>query len=180
LAVDALPAVRRVVTANDIDGQSFLLTDGPSPDQRTVPERPGYRISNLWRTVGAPAPVDADDSVLEHQGVMPPPHGTVLRVIDFPPRPLDPHERRRQAAASFRNLFPDALHATDHRQAGMHTTLSIDYAIVLWGVITAIMDRGETDLAAGDILIQRATNHAWENRGDKIARVCFILVDGKV
>jgi hypothetical protein len=108
-----------------------------------------------------------------------PPQGTVLRVVDFPPRPADLEERRRQAAASFNSLFPDAARATEHAQPGMHATLSIDYAIVLAGAITAIMDKGETDLAAGDILIQRATNHAWENRTDRMARVCFILIDGK-
>ena len=27
----------------------------------------------------------------------------------------------------------------------------------------------------GDVLIQRGTNHAWANRSDRIARVCFVL-----
>lgn len=174
-----LAPVRRVVTAADAGGRSYVLSDGPGPDQRTVAERPGFRSANVWRTISTPTSVAADDSVMEHQGVLPPPGGTVLRVIDFPPRPTDPDEARRQAAASFRKLFPDATHASDHRQAGMHETLTIDYAIVLAGSITAILDDGETDLAAGDILIQRATNHAWENRTGDIARVCFVLIDGR-
>jgi hypothetical protein len=176
---DALPLVRRVVTAIDSAGKSYLLSDAASPDQRTVRERPGFRSSNLWRTLGTPTPVAAEDSILDHHGVMPPPGGTVLRVVDFPPRPADLEERRRQAAASFNSVFPDAAHAKEHAQPGMHATLSIDYAIVLAGVITAIMDKGETELAVGDILIQRATNHAWENRTNKMARVCFVLIDGK-
>ena len=36
-----------------------------------------------------------------------------------------------------------------------------------------------TILRAGDVLIQRGTNHAWANRSGKPARIAFILVDGK-
>jgi hypothetical protein len=28
-------------------------------------------------------------------------------------------------------------------------------------------------------VVQRGTNHAWANRSDKVARMAFILVDGK-
>lgn len=174
-----LPPVRRVVTANDASGHSLLVEDGVSPSESTVPGRPGFRSSNIWRTVGAPTKIDAPDSVEEHKGVQPPALGTVLRVIDFPPRPSDPEERRRQASASLTSLFPDAVHEAGHRQSGMHITQSIDYAIVLSGSITALMDEGETDLHAGDILIQRGTNHAWENRTDAMTRVAFVLIDGQ-
>jgi hypothetical protein len=34
-------------------------------------------------------------------------------------------------------------------------------------------------MRAGDILIQRGTNHAWANRSDAVARIAFILVDGR-
>jgi hypothetical protein len=26
--------------------------------------------------------------------------------------------------------------------------------------------------------VQRGTNHAWANRSDKTARICFVLLDG--
>jgi len=175
---DPLPKVRRVVTANDAQGQSFIADDGTSPSCMTVRGRPGFVNANIWRTVGSPALISADDSILEHRGVQPPPHGTVLRVIDFPPCPGDPKERRRQASASLDMLFADAGHEPGHPKPGMHITRSVDYAIVLSGTITAVMDIGETELAAGDILIQRGTNHAWENRTKQMSRVAFILVDG--
>ncbi|MDH7799025.1 MULTISPECIES: cupin domain-containing protein [unclassified Beijerinckia] len=175
----SLPDVRRVVTANDEQGRSYLLADGVSPAILTTPGRPGYRNANIWRTIDAPTDVVATDTICAQSGVMPPKNGTVLRVIDFPPRPADPEERRRQASASLDNLFTDAVHNNDHRQPGMHLTQTVDYAIVLSGVITAIMDKDETDLHTGDILIQRATNHAWENRTNAMARVAFILIDGR-
>jgi len=61
----------------------------------------------------------------------------------------------------------------------MHLTDTIDYAILLQGELVAIMDEGETVMRAGDILIQRGTNHAWANRSDAVARIAFILVDGR-
>ncbi len=50
-------------------------------------------------------------------------------------------------------------------------------AIVLAGEIYALMDDGETLMRAGDVLIQRGTNHAWANRSDAPARIAFILID---
>jgi hypothetical protein len=176
-----LPPVRRIVTGTNAQGRSCFVEDGASPAVVTIPARPGYRNANLWRTLGPDASVDAPDSIEDHQGLLPPRGGTVLRVIDFPPESKDPEERRKQAAATFSAMFPDATrheHTFD-RHPGMHMTDTVDYAIVLEGEIVAIMDEGETVMRAGDILIQRGTNHAWANRSGRIARVAFVLIDGK-
>lgn len=176
----ALPPVRRIVTAIDAQGRSYIAEDGVAPAMLTMDGRPGYRNNNLWRTVGSPAPVDAADTSAEHRGVLPPKGGTVLRVIDIPPEEKDPELRRRQTEAVFAAMFADARHDASHkRHPGMHTTDTIDYAIVLQGELVAIMDEGETVMRAGDVLIQRGTSHAWANRSDEIARIAFILIDGK-
>lgn len=177
----SLPPVRRIVTGTNEAGRSYIEEDGPSPAVMTMPGRAGYRNSNMWRTLGPEAPVTAPDTITEHRGVLPPKGGTVLRVIDIPPEHKDPEERRRQTAAVFAAMFPDA---TRHEPSlsqhpGMHVTDTVDYAILLEGELYAIMDEGETLMKAGDILIQRGTNHAWANRSDRIARIAFILVDGK-
>ena len=41
------------------------------------------------------------------------------------------------------------------------------------------MEDGETLMRAGDVLVQRGTNHAWSNRSGKVCRVAFILIDGQ-
>ncbi|WGM45953.1 hypothetical protein KOAAANKH_00818 [Brevundimonas sp. NIBR10] len=174
-----LRPIRRVVTGHDPAGRSVIVEDGPSPVVRTVEGRPGFVNTNVWRTVGGPTEIAAPDSIVDHEGVMPPAGGTVLRIIDYPPRPRDPEERRRQASASLNALFADAAHASGHAKPGMHVTRSVDYAIVISGVVTAILEDGETDLHPGDVLIQRGTNHGWENRTDAMARIAFILVDGR-
>ena len=175
-----LPPVRRIVTGIDANGRSFIAEDGVSPAMLTLAARPDYRNNNIWRTVGSPAPLDAADSVLEQRGVLPPPGGTVIRVIDIPPEEKDPELRKRQTEAVFAAQFADAKHDSSHaRHPGMHVTDTIDYAIVLHGELVAIVDEGETVMRAGDILIQRGTNHAWANRSGAVARIAFILVDGR-
>ncbi len=61
----------------------------------------------------------------------------------------------------------------------MHETQTTDYALVLEGEIWAVMEKGETKLRAGDVLIQRGTNHAWSNRSGKPAVMAFVLVGAK-
>jgi uncharacterized cupin superfamily protein len=39
----------------------------------------------------------------------------------------------------------------------MHTTATLDYAIIVEGEIWAVMEDGETMLRAGDVVIQRGT-----------------------
>ncbi|MBN8848485.1 MULTISPECIES: cupin domain-containing protein [unclassified Sphingomonas] len=173
-----LPPVRRVLTAIDGEGRSHIVEDGPSPAGFALPGSP-FRSDNIWRTAAAPAPVEAADTITAHKGVLPPPGGTVLRVIDFPPQVGSRAEQAALAAQVFALLYPDADHHTgSERSAGMHTTDTVDYAIVLAGEIWAMMDRDETLLKAGDILIQRGTAHSWENRGAAMARVAFVLIDG--
>jgi hypothetical protein len=176
----SLPPVRRIVTGIDANGRSYIAEDGASAAMFTMQGRAGYRSNNIWRTTASPAPVSAPDTVLEHRGLLPPESGTMLRVIDIPPEDKDPEVRKRATEAVFAAMFADAKHdSANARHPGMHITDTIDYAIVLHGELVAIMDEGETVMRAGDILIQRGTNHAWANRSGAIARIAFILVDGR-
>jgi mannose-6-phosphate isomerase-like protein (cupin superfamily) len=174
-----LPPIRRVVTGDDAKGNSRIVEDAPASSVRNVPARPGYRAVNVWRTEQTPAKITAPDTTAAHQGILPPRNGTILRIIDFPPEPQDEGELKRQLDSTFGGIYKDALH--DHRPGkhpGMHRTETVDYAIVLEGEIWAVMDDGETLLRAGDVLIQRGTNHAWANRSDRTARIAFVLIDG--
>ena len=65
------------------------------------------------------------------------------------------------------------------RHGQTHRTRSLDFAIVLSGEIWAIMDVGEKKMTAGDMLVQRGTNHAWANRSNDPCNVAFILIDAK-
>jgi hypothetical protein len=173
-----LPPIRRIVTADDAQGRSHIAEDAPAQAVRTVAERPGYRAVNVWRTSQIPPPVGEMDTVEKHEGILPPKLGSILRIIDFPPEPADPAERDRRIRATFGGIYRDATH-DGRKHPGMHRTDTVDYAIVLEGEIWSVMDEGETLMRAGDVLIQRGTNHAWANRSQKTARIAFVLLDAK-
>lgn len=174
-----LPPIRRVVTGDDAKGNSYIVEDAPASSIRNVSARPGYRAVNVWRTEQTPVRISSADSVSQQQGILPPPNGSILRIIDFPPEPRDEDELRRQLDSTFGGIYQDALHdKRAGKHPGMHRTETVDYAIVLEGEIWAVMDEGETLLRAGDVLIQRGTNHAWANRSESTARIAFVLIDG--
>ncbi len=171
--------VRRIVAGNDSQGRSSIIEDGPTPAVITVPERPGYVVSNVWVTAPTPAPIDRPDASREHKGILPPANGTILRVIDIPPEPETREEFEAMARATFKAIYGDIEQdPAKGPHAGMHTTATVDYAICLEGEIYAVMDDGETLMKAGDILIQRGTSHAWANRSGKPCRMLFVLIDG--
>lgn len=175
-----LRPIRRVITGESPSGVSSIIEDGLAPIVRLVAERPGYRVTNLWCTSSAPSLVSEPDRIAEHQGIAPHLGGTVLRIIDFPPEPTDPKELSRALEATFGAMYRDAQHKPkEGEHPGMHQTATIDYAIMLEGELVAIMDSGDTVLRAGDVLIQRGTNHAWANRSKKPARIAFVLIDAK-
>ena len=177
---ETLPAIRRIVTGDDVKGRSRIIEDAPATSIRSVPERPGSRAVNVWRTEESPARINAPDTTAEHRGILPPKGGgTILRIIDFPPEPADPQALRQMLDSTFGGIYRDAHH--DRRPGvhpGMHRTETVDYAIVLEGEVYAVMDEGETLMRTGDVLIQRGTNHAWANRSGRTARIAFVLIDG--
>jgi quercetin dioxygenase-like cupin family protein len=61
----------------------------------------------------------------------------------------------------------------------MHRTETIDYVIVITGEVEMDLDDSTVTLRAGDVMVQRGTNHAWVNRTDKLARIAFVLIDAE-
>src|SRR6266478_3797145 len=153
--------IRRVVTGHDAAGRSVFIMDGAAP--HVYQRSPSSAVvTELWETRMMPAENGGNAETTDHAFRLPPPkNGTVFRVIEYPPD--------RQRLTAFERASP--------RHPGFHKTNSVDYAIVLSGEIHALMDEGEVLLKAGDVLIQRGTNHAWSNRSDDSAYVAFVLVD---
>ncbi|KAH6995421.1 hypothetical protein EDB80DRAFT_729078 [Ilyonectria destructans] len=64
-----------------------------------------------------------------------------------------------------------------HQLSPLHATPSIDYGVMVSGQIWLILDSGEEALLkAGDLYIQKAANHAWENRTSEPARFATVLI----
>ncbi len=177
-------AVRRIVTGHNTKGHAVIQSDG-APDRIQVLSGSGPTFYEIWNTRETPARIDrASPEPPEAKLTLPPPkNGTRIRVLDIPPESA---ALKTMDAAAARKHFaeigaPEAstLGTTNARHAYMHRTESIDYGIVLEGEITLIVDEGETKVSAGDIVIQRGTNHSWANRSGKNCRIAFILIDGQ-
>ena len=170
--------VRRILTGHDSEGKSTILADGHATNLKEMASMPGLALTDLWETTGAPANNDGHaDAAARPVRLEPPKNGTILRVVEFPP---DAHWRSSvNSKEAFKSI--GAGHVADKHSADpmMHRTSTVDYAIVLKGEIHAVMESGETLMRAGDILVQRGTNHSWSVRGNEPAIVCFVLVSAK-
>jgi hypothetical protein len=166
-----------VVTGHDALGRSIFVADGVPP-VTVSPGDAGVAVTELWKTREMPVSnAGNDETTGTPVQLHPPANGTVFRIVEYQPDNI-----RASGGRSAHFAEMGAEHAVDRsgaRHFGFHKTDTIDYAIVLDGEIYAMMDEGESLLKAGDVLIQRGTNHAWSNRTDKPVRVAFVLIDAQ-
>src|SRR5947209_8493204 len=81
-----MPDTRRIVTVNDAQGRGTAIQDGPSPDVRTDPARPGFSATRIWVTDSTPARITGVRETLQMPHTLePPPRGSVCRVLTIPP-----------------------------------------------------------------------------------------------
>lgn len=176
--------IRRVVTGHDKDGKAVVLSDGLAPHIKTNPLRPGHRSSDIWKTNEAPVILRADeaDPTQGPRTIHPAPRGTVIRIAELQP---ESEEIRNMTPEKAREVFGAMGNETAStfgrggRHPMMHRTETIDYAVVLEGEITLVLDDEDVQLKQGDVVIQRGTNHAWSNRSNKVARMLYVLIDGE-
>ncbi len=146
------PPVRRVVTGHGDDNAPKVLIDGASPHTRH--SKKGLGLTLIWGTDEMPADIGIGESI-DDMGTRPPgtppAGGTRIAVLDLLPG------------------CPSLMHRTE----------TIDYAIVLEGELEMDMPGSTVKLKAGDIIVQRGTEHAWANRGTERARIAFVLIDAK-
>jgi len=170
--------VRRVLTGHDAAGRSTFIADGEAPNVKEMTAITGLALTDLWETGAAPASnLGLKDAAARPVHLEPPKNGTILRIVEFPP---DSAWRGvTDGKAGFKAI--GAGHAQDKSSSDpmMHKTATVDYIIVLKGEIYAIMDTGEKLLRAGDILVQRGTNHSWSVRSNEPCIIAAVLVSAK-
>jgi len=166
---------RRIVTIDREAGKSSLVIDGPSPDVRTDPARPGFALQRMWVVDGAPAKIVFETLHLPHT-LEPPAQGSVLNVVTFPPDAAWQGKVGASEVAAWFKAMGSPGASTYSPQAPhpyMQKTRTLDFGIVLEGEIVLVLDTQEVTLKAGEILVQRGTNHAWSNRSGKPAVVAI-------
>jgi uncharacterized cupin superfamily protein len=173
--------VRRIVTIDDDRGMSRRFMDGPSPDVRKDPARPGYVATRIWVTEASPARIKGVRETLHlPHAIEPPPNGSLCRIVTFPP---DASYRGKvgaaEVAAFFRAMGSPAAstYATTAPHPYMQKTRTLDLCVILEGEITLVLDTAEIHLSEGDTVVQRGTNHAWSNRSPRDCVIAFSMHD---
>jgi len=146
---------RRVVTGHDPQGKSVKLSDGiPKQDHPMQGSAVGADFIEIWNApeaVPTLASAPASEPTARPFTIMPA-TGHLVRIIEIYP----PHMGGRRTV--------------------MHRTRTLDYAVVIEGEVVLILDDGEHVLGPGSVVVQRGTDHAWENRTDEITRMAFFHI----
>ena len=150
-------APRRVVTGHDAAGKSVVLSDGPPPQHHPMhgPEV-GADFFEIWNST-RPVPLlsAAESEPNERTFSIMPASGQLLRIIEiYPP-------------------------SRGGKRTVMHRTRTLDYVVVIQGEIILLLDDSEATLRPGDVVVQRGTDHAWENRSSAPARMAFFHIDAQ-
>ncbi len=172
---------RRIVTIDREAGKSNLVGDGPSPDVRTDPARPGFALQRMWVVDGAPAKIVFETLHLPHT-LEPPARGSVLNVVTIPPDAAWKGKVGASKVAAYFKSVGSPGASTYSPQAPhpyMQRTRTLDFCIVLEGEVVLVLDTQEVPLKAGEFVVQRGTNHAWSNRSSKPAVVVIASHDAK-
>jgi quercetin dioxygenase-like cupin family protein len=145
--------IRRVITGHDGKNVAKVILEGRAANTKTP--REGVASTLMWCSDAMPADISIGEKVEDMGarilGTAPPENGSRFIVMEF--------------AAGV--------------ESEMHRTETIDYIVMLDGEIDMDMDDSTVKLRAGDIMVQRGTNHAWVNRSKAPARMAIVLLDAK-
>jgi quercetin dioxygenase-like cupin family protein len=150
--------VRRIVTGHDQAGKAVIAEDRELAGVELAEDRgrTDATFFQLWATHEMPVALTDEAMARQREGSMSTILGTgtgsVLRIGVLAPGTRSP----------------------------MHRTESLDYGLCLEGECDMELDGGgAVTVRAGDVVIQRGTNHVWHNRSDKPCRFAWILLDAE-
>ncbi|PTD24215.1 cupin domain-containing protein [Sphingomonas fennica] len=138
--------IRRIVTGNDAQGRSYIVSDERVVGVEGAPDGVVWRESGrLERWLPSTARhLEPDGGSSRCSRVVLPPWAAMKGDV---------------AAGRFPGLDAD----------GFHRTETIDYILMLEGEVDLVLDRDRTTIRAGDVVIQRNASHAWQNMTDRDA-----------
>jgi len=139
---------RRIVTGFDADGRSVVTSDAVVD---STPGRFDERVGRYdpWWTTGSPAALKSPDPTLTPGRTVPLANGTIFRILEIPPG----------------------------NDTSKHKTDTIDYYVILKGELYMTLDVGEVRCKEGDVIVQRSTNHGWDNRSGQPAIFAEVLIN---
>jgi mannose-6-phosphate isomerase-like protein (cupin superfamily) len=147
--VDATAALgpRRVVVGPGPDGRSTIVADGRAPVSVPIGSEAG--IVDLWHTHGPLHGVVQGGDALAGAWDLEPGAAVAWRFVQLAPSPA----------------------------AHLHRTRTIDLDVLLDGELELVLpDQPPVRLTPGDCVIQRGTEHAWRNTGDRPAQLLALMI----
>ncbi|MFM9924594.1 cupin domain-containing protein [Variovorax sp. H27-G14] len=171
---------RRIVTGHNAAGKSVFVSDTTTPRNHKFTHVPGFETALVWGTEpGAAVPGVAGDPAAQAASWVPERGGTRFLVVTFPPDSATGSPDFDPAAAGneYMQAVPGLAERFEMESPGMHTTDTVDYAMLLAGEIHLELDDGlSTRLAVNDIVVQQGTRHAWRNHSTAPATMLFVLI----
>ena len=139
--------IRRIVTSHAPDGKAIVGVDKITNNVQQL--RSGNFETLLWVTDETPADINGEDPTEVPRDIEPPETGSIFRILELVPG----------------------------KEAYMHRTNTIDYAICMSGKCEMLLDEGnKVSFNAGDVMVQRATMHGWANPFSEPCQIAFILI----
>ncbi|KAF9890058.1 hypothetical protein FE257_006738 [Aspergillus nanangensis] len=139
-----LPPIHRVVTSHNHEAQAIVSSNTSLP-ATILPHGVGEAI--LWTTDSIPAEVASPED-RRHAPVGFVNDGSILRIVDLPPRSV----------------------------GSPHRTISLDYVVVLRGTVFLSLDGHRVEVREGGVVVQQASMHGWDNETEEWARILCVMI----
>jgi hypothetical protein len=147
-------------------------------DAVTLELMPGSAFHAVWGS-DATLQLPSDGSKPDAKQWFPGPGGVRFALVTIGPADTahpDDFDLGR-AIVEVSEKLPGMVEVLEPDHPGMHTTQTVDFAVVLQGELVLELDDGaEVDLVAGDTVVQHGTRHAWNNRGAVPAVMAVTIV----
>jgi mannose-6-phosphate isomerase-like protein (cupin superfamily) len=171
--------VRRVVTGNNAQGRSVVVSDEVAHERSLLPVR-DLSVADVWGADDR-VRVPTDGGRPDYARFFPPAHGFRVMVLRIGPEGrhesdghnVDDYQRRREAVLP--GYFEDAV--IDDHGSHLHRTHTVDVGVVLEGRVSLHLDDGAVvELGAGDFVVQNGARHSWHNESEEECVLAVFVV----
>jgi hypothetical protein len=169
---------RLIVTGHSPDGDAIFVEDR-RPEPVSVQLLPGSDFFMMWGTPDGEAKVGEKNPEPVLRPYFPGVGGSRALFLRWAPHTSEPRPAPdpRAVADEIAQKLPGLLDPFEENGDGMHTTDTVDYGICLEGELCLKLDNdAEVTLTPGACVVQLGTRHAWENRSDQPALMCYVQI----
>jgi len=159
-----MSTTRVVETAIDDYGDSYIYSD----DQKSGWELPGHVITDLFFSNQNPPDMLAKNIDINDKNFnLKPGQIRFFRSDVYPTEQVYAELPMKEKPAKLKDLF-------------YHSTITVDYIIIVKGEIAMQVGDKQVVLKAGDTVVQRGAAHAWHNYTNEVASIMGVMIGVEV